>query len=275
MRKYLIYIFILLLAGCTNYAKVQKMSDPLARFEASKELYAERHYNQAATILNDLIIPMKGTERGEECLFLLGMTNYKAKNYDAAAEAFQRYYKTYPRGAYAESAMFYSGMSLYNLTPEPRLDQSGTFTAITELTGFLEAYPSSPRSWDVQQRIFELQDKLVEKEYLNAKLYYDLGTYFGNCTSGGSNYQACIVTAENALKEYLHCDRREDLSILILKSKFELAQNSVLEKKRERYQDAIDEFYNFQIEYPESKFLPDAQKMYEKAKKYETKEIEE
>ena len=274
MRKYLIYIFILLLAGCTNYAKVQKLADPVARYEASKELYAGCHYNQAATLLNDLIIPMKGTDRGEECLFLLGMSNYKAKNYDAAAEVFRRYYKTYPRGAYAETAMYYSGLSLFKLTPEPRLDQSDTYTAITELSNFLEAYPSSNYTWDAQQRIFELQDKLVEKEYLNAKLYYDLGTYFGNCTSGGSNYQACIVTAQNALKDYLHCDRREDLSILVLKSKFELAQNSVIDKKQERYQDAIDEYYNFQIEYPESKFLPEAQKMYEKAKQYEVKEVE-
>ena len=41
------------------------------------------------------------------------------------------------------------------------------------------------------------------KNTFSAQLYYNLGTYFGNCTSGGSNYEACIVTAQNAIK-YFH-----------------------------------------------------------------------
>ena len=61
-----------------------------------------------------------------------------------------------------------------------------------------------------QQRLFALQDKLVRKEYLNAKLYYNLGSYFGNCTSGGNNYEACIITAQNALNDYPYSDLREN-----------------------------------------------------------------
>ena len=38
--------------------------------------------------------------------------------------------------------------------------------------------------------MFELQDKMILKAYLSAKLYYNLGAYFGNCTSGGNNYEA-------------------------------------------------------------------------------------
>ena len=76
--------------------------------------------------------------------------------------------------------------------------------------------------------IFEQQDLLVEKEYLSAKLYFDLGNYFGNCSNdGGSNYQACVVTAENAIRDYPYTKMREDFAILILRAKFELAKNCV------------------------------------------------
>ena len=78
--------------------------------------------------------------------------------------------------------------------------------------------------------MFDLQDKLIRKEYLNAKLYYNLGSYFGNCTNGGNNYEACIITAQNALNDYPYSNLREDFAILVMKSKFELAQMSVESK---------------------------------------------
>jgi outer membrane protein assembly factor BamD len=101
----------------------------------------------------------------------------------------------------------------------------------------------------------------VEKEYLSAKMYYDLGTYLGNMTSAGcSNYEACIVTAQNALKDYPYASpsRKEELSILVLRSKYHLARQSIVEKRVERFRDAIDEFYAFQNEFPESQYMREA-----------------
>ena len=116
---------------------------------------------------------------------------------------------------------------------------------MTEFQNFLEEHPNSSYREEVQRLIFDLQDVLVEKEYLSAKLYYDLGSYFMNCSNGGSNYQACIITAQNAILDYPYTKRREDLSFLILKAKFELAEKSVESKKEERYRGAIDEYYGF------------------------------
>ena len=117
-----------------------------------------------------------------------------------------------------------------------------------------------------QQRLFDLQDKLIRKEYLNAKLYYNLGSYFGNCTSGGNNYEACIITAQNALNDYPYSDLREKFAILIMKSKFELAQMSVGGEEVQRFQDAEDECYGFINEYPESKERKTAEEYIKKCK---------
>ena len=154
---------------------------------------------------------------------------------------------------YAEMAKFFIGQSLYMSTPEPRLDQSQTLTAITAFQEYLDVYPMAVKKQAAQDRLFSLQDKLVKKELYSARLYYNLGTYFGNCSDGGNNYEACIVTAENALKDYPYTKRREDFALLIMKSKYELAQQSVESKKMERFQDAEDEAYGFVNEYPDSK----------------------
>lgn len=261
---------LLTLCGCGDYSKVLKSTDSNYRYEAAKGYYAVGQYGRAAELLNELIMPTKGTDKGEECLFLLGMANFEGHNYASAAQVFKRYYQSYPRGSLAEEARFYAGKSLYESTPEPRLDQTDTYNAVTEFSNFIEAFPNSKYRTEAQNCIFSLQDKLVEKEYLSAKLYYDLGDYFGNCSSNGeSNYQACIVTAQNAIREHPYSKRREDLSILVLKAKFELAAHSIAAKQPVRYQDAIDEFFGFQTEYPESSFMPKATAMYESAKKWE------
>ena len=252
-----ILLILSLLTSCTNYNTLLNSGNFSYRYEVAKQYYAEGSYNRASIMLGDVVAALKGTEKGEESLYLLGMSSYKARDYDAASTYFKKYYQSYPRGLYTEEARYMSGMALYESTPEVRLDQGGTYEAVSELQGFLEAYPESRFRKEAQTHIFELQDKLVEKEYLSAKLYYDLGSYIGNGSNG--NYQACIVTAENALRDYPYMTRREDFAFLILKAKFEYAKNSVHTRQEERYGSAIDEYYGFQSEFPESKYNKEAE----------------
>jgi outer membrane protein assembly factor BamD len=147
------------------------------------------------------------------------------------------------------------------------LDQTSTITAINEFQNFLDYYPYTELKPQTQAMIDELQDRLVEKEYLAAKLYYDLGDYIGNSTYGGSNYQACVVTAQNALREYPYSKRREALSLLVVRAKYSLAKNSTEDKQEERYREMVDEAYGFLNEFPESKQVSDVNKMLEAANK--------
>lgn len=262
----LCFLSLLFVGSCTDYNQVVKTQDYEYKYEAAKQYYAEGQYNRAALLIQDVLSVLKGTDQGEESLYLSGMCNMKAHVYEAASTIFRKYYQTYPRGKYVEEARYNCGLSLYNITPEPKLDQTETFQAVTEFQNFIENFPASRLRPQAQDMIFKLQDKLVEKEYLSAKLYYDLGTYIGNGTNG--NYGACIVTAENAIKDYPYTSRREDFAILILRAKFQLAQFSVENKKEERYHNAIDEYYGFVTEYPESKYIKEANLLFKKAQKY-------
>ena len=255
------------LTSCGEYNKVLKSTDYEYKYEAAKEYFAKGQNTKAATLLEELVNILKGMMNGEEALYMQAMTYFNQGDYVTASHYFNTYYTTYPRGTYTELARFNCGRALYLDTPEPRLDQSSTYKAIEELQMFIEYFPMSSRKDQAQSMIFELQDKLVEKEYMSAKLYYDLGSYTGNAvySSTGNNYLAAVITAQNILKEYPYTKMREDLSILILRAKYGMAKESVLEKKEDRMRDTIDEYYAFINEFPESKYLKEAEKIFERS----------
>lgn len=249
------------LSSCGEYNKLLKSTDYEYKYEAAKNYFAKGQYGRSATLLNELITILKGTDKAEESLYMLGMSYYNQKDYSTAAQTFITYTNTYPRGTFAELASYHAGKALYLDTPEPRLDQSGTYTAIQQLQTFLEYYPGSSKKQEAQDMIFALQDKLVMKEFMSAKLYYNLGNYLGN------NYESCVITAQNALKDYPYTEYREDISILILRAKYEMAVNSIEEKKIDRFRETVDEYYAFKNEFPESKYLKEAERIFNASSK--------
>lgn len=260
----------LLMTSCVNeYNQITKSGDYTLKYEYAKQCYAQGKYSRVVPLLQELVTMKKGSTEGEECLYMLAMAEFGMKDYETASEYFKKYFSSYPKGRYAENAKYYVGESLFQNAPEPRLDQSTTMTAIAAFQEYLDIFPNAHLKDQATGRLYALQDLLVEKEYKSAHLYFDLGTYFGNCTNGGNNYEACIVTAQNALKDYPYSNKREEFATLIMKSKYELAKMSVESKQLERYQDAEDECYGFINEYPDSKERATAEKYIEKCKAFE------
>ena len=264
----------LMLSSCNSYNKILKSTDYDYKYEAAKEYYMMGKYSKAAVLLDELISIMKGTDKAEESLFMVGMCYYGMGDNETASHYFTTYYNSYPRGVYAEEARFYTGKSLYMAVPEPRLDQTATVKAIKELQLFLEYYPQSDYSETVHNMLYDLQNNLAQKEYETAKLYYNLGPYTGNFNyastspdANANNYESCVITAQNALKEYPYCIQREEFAILILRAKYQMAIQSVDEKKRDRMRNAIDEYYAFKNNYPESSYMDEANQMLKKMNK--------
>lgn len=244
------------LCSCTEYTKVMKSRDAEYRFDYAKRAFEQKRYVQAQTVLLDTYTPLRGTPNGEEALFLLAMAYYENKDFNESNLYFKTYYQRYPKGKFAELSRFYSGYGFYLDSPDPQLDQSYTVKAIEELSNFIERYPKSEKVPAAQNAIFEMQDKLTLKELQNAQLYYNLGNFMGN------NYQSCIIVSQNALKDYPYSKYREDFEFLILKSKYQLARNSVPEKMEERYREVVDEYYSFTNNFPESKNHKEAEAIF-------------
>lgn len=256
----ILILVLTLTTSCSQYNRVLKTTDYEYKYEAAKSLFAEGNYTQSQTILNELINVLKGTDKAEESVYMLGMCYYHKHDYVMASQTFKKYYTTYTRGMYTELARFYTGKALALNSPEAKLDQSTTYVAIQELQMFLELFPQSTRKVEADKLILQLEDKLVLKELRSSELYYNLGNYLGQ-----NNFESCVITAQNALRDFPNTKYREDLAILILRSKYQSAHYSVAQKMAKRYRDVADECYAFKVDYSDSKYISEAKTLLEKA----------
>lgn len=272
LRTVIKYSFVLLLTistiSCSNYQKLLKSLDYEQWYEKGIEYYNKEDYMRAATLLGQLTSIYRGTDRAEIVLVTYANSLYGLKDYTMAGHYYREYVKTYPNGDKSEECQFMSAYCYYKESPKPRLDQTSTEQAISEFQLFINLHPNSARVAEATTLMDEMRDKLVYKSYLNAKLYYDLGTYMGN------NYLSAVIAAQNSLREFPDTKYREELSYLILDAKYIQAINSIEEKQAERYRDAIDEYYAFYNEFPDSKYIKKASKILETSEK-ELKKIKE
>ncbi len=261
MRKGLLHTVLVCLAAlavmsCSGYNKIAKASDYNTKFSLAKDLFAQGRYTTAGSLLEECVAYQRGTDQAAESMFLLATCYFNIKDYVSASEYYMSCFRSYPYSAYSDECLFRSGYSLFLNTPDPRLDPTSTQNAIVQLQNFVETYPESKFRSRAEELIYTMYDRLVEKELASADLYYNMGNYMGN------NFRSAIIVAENALRDYPYTKYREDLSFLILKSKFQMAQESVLEKRDQRYRDAIDEYYAFRNEYPESRNMKEADRIF-------------
>lgn len=266
MRKSIAYIFaallsVTLLTGCSGYNKIMKASDYDTKYSLAKSMFIEGKYTNASSILEECVVMFRGTQKAEESMFLLASCYYNLGDYLSASQYFTACFRTFPHGIYSETCRFMSGKSLFLDMPDPRLDASSTFSAISELQTFVESFPYSTYRKEAENMIQTMYDRLAEKELGTAKLYYNMGNYLGN------NFLSAIIVSQNALMDFPQTRLREEFAFLILKSRFQMAEESVQAKKEARYRDTIDEYYAFKNDYSDSKYMKDADKIFRQASK--------
>ena len=263
MRKKGLFILLLavVLTSCGEYQRLLKSRDPEEKYQAALQYFNQKQYVKAQTLLDDVTVYYKGTERSEDILAYLARCYMGQKSYDSATDYYQAYIRNYPKGKYAAEAYFQVGHCQYLDSPDARLDQAVTRKAIEAFEVFVELYPESPYAEQAYTEMAELYDKLALKELKSAQLYYNLGSYLGN------NYLSCEIVCKNALKNYPSNKYQEDFSWLIMQAKYQQMIASYEEKKMERARDAQDEYYNFITEYPTSKHRKEADKMLVQIKK--------
>ncbi len=253
----LFILSLLLLAGCGGYERLLKSSDSDLKYKKAFEYYEKGDFAKAGTLFDQIAPFFRGTTKADSVYFFQAMTYFKQHDFILAGHAYKTFSDTYGNSPFAEEATFYVGYCYYLTSPRPELDQTDTYQAIQSLRLFLIRYPNSSRKEECQKMIAEMRNKLVEKSFISARLYYDL-----------EDYKASIVALNNSLTEYPESKYREDILFLILKSNHMLAINSIQSKQKERFQSTVDEYYSFITEFPESKYRKDADRIYESSSRY-------
>jgi outer membrane protein assembly factor BamD len=241
----------ILLISCSEYEKVLKSTDADYKYRKAMEYYNKEDYSRASTIFEQITNVYRGTTKGDTVHYYFAKSYYGLEDYIMAGHYFKELTETYSRSPFAEESEYLVGYCYYKMSPRPELDQENSKLAIQAFQRFIYTHPDSKYLPECQRLITELNNKLVEKAYLNAKLYYNLGFY-----------KASIIALRNCLNEYPETNYREELMFLILKSNYLLAENSVPEKRKERFQSTLDEYYAFVGEFPETHFKKETEKIY-------------
>jgi len=262
-------LLALLLASCGEYNKILKSRDAELKYTYAKKYFDEKKYGRTITLLDEILTTYTGSSKEQEILFLLAQAYFYDKDYTTATQYYTRYYNKFPKGDYTELARYNAAYGLYLDSPDARLDQTSTIKGIQEFQNFLEYFPRSEKAPEAQDFMFKLQEKLAYKEYLAARLYYNLGLYMGN------NYEASVVTAREALKNYPFSAFAEELQVLIVRSKYELAYYSIEEKKPTRYRELMDEHFNYKNMFPNGKYSKESERYYRQALKALGQEADE
>lgn len=226
------------------------------RDSAAYYYYGRKNYDLASLLFEELLTVYRTDPRREKVLYHLAYSNYQTKMYGTAAEYFQQYTQQFPNGEFAEECAYMVAESFYKQSDPWYLDQSYTKKAIEQTQLFLGMYPRSEKTEAGKLLLEKLYDKLIRKDFEQAKLYYNVG-YF----------KAAVQSFQNLNQDYPDSKYREEATYLMLVSQEKLADMSVSSKQKNRYLDALDFYKEFKKRYPNSKFSRDAEAVEARVKK--------
>ena len=252
-KKYglLLLTVLLISSSCGEFNKVVKSTDSDFRYKKAIEYYEIGQYSRASILFSDVIQIYRGTSKAEDVYFYYAKSLFELGDYLNSGIWFRTLIRENPRSKHGEESQFMVGYCYYKDSPKPRLDQTVTQKAIDALQLYVNIFPNSERLDESNRLIAELRDKLVYKTYLTGILYYDM-----------KNYSAATIALTNSLKKFPDTKYREELSFKLLESKYNLALYSNLDKKELRLSDALDEYYAFVDEFPESKYRRQAERFH-------------
>jgi outer membrane protein assembly factor BamD len=250
--KSIVLIFIsILIVSCSGFNKLLKSKDYQLMYSKGMEYYEKKDHYRYTTLFEQLVPIYRGTQQADTIEFYLAQGYYFQGDFLLAGYYFDKFRRDYPRSVFTEEAEYMYAYCFYKSSPRPQLDQETSHQAISAFSEFIAKYPKSSKKAEVNAIMVELKEKLVEKSFISAKLYYDM-----------SEYRAAITALKNSLNTFPDSKYREDQLYMILDSSYKLADNSIPSRRRERFQNTIDEYYNLISEFPETKYLKEAERMY-------------
>lgn len=230
MKKTWILLFaVFALSACnTPQSRALKSADKDYILKVANENFEKKKWADALALYERLSNLVAGTDDAPNVVYNSAYANYYDKNFKLAGHQFKNFAVTFPQDKRAEDAAYMSALCYYQGSMDYNLDQSSTNLAINELQNFLNNYPETTKAKNINELIDELTYKLEYKAYENAKQYYRM-----------ADYKAAIVSFENLLDDFPSTKLRPKIYDFILKSRYELAVNSVYDLKKDRLESAL------------------------------------
>jgi len=242
-------LFLMLgFSACNKFAKIQKSKDYDYKLTKADEYYAKKKYHNAEQLFEELFPVLKGTQKFEDlyykyayCFFYLGM-------YRDAENLFKGYLEVFPNSSRAEEVDYMHAYCFYKQSPKIDLEQVNTVKAMGMMQTFINTHPGSPRIKDASAIIDQSRVKLEAKEYRGARLYYNL-----------SQFRAAAIAYTNLLNNYPESAKGDEYKLMVVKSYYKFAKESIVERQAERYEKVTTEYEDFADRFPDSPLLKEAE----------------
>jgi outer membrane protein assembly factor BamD len=164
---------------------------PDDRLTLADRLRAEGRCTKAIPEYEKVLSEFPARDVGARARFGLGLCRMELDDYPMAVVEFEDFMGSYPQSDLVDNALYMIALCYYRQSPRPQRDQTNTVKAIDELNLLIREYPESDVRDEAARILAECRSKLAKKEYLNGRLYLDLGYH-----------RSAVVYFDYVLSEY-------------------------------------------------------------------------
>lgn len=250
-----VFITILLLSSCGEYQKVLNKGTVDEQYKMAVKMYESKNYAKSLRLFEKITPSYRGKPQMERISYMIAQSNFNEKNYAIAGYYFDRFTKSYPKSSKKEEAAFLSAYSYKLASPVFSKDPTDTNKALEAFQLFINNYPDSDKIEEANQHYKELRYKLQKKYFEIAKTYYRTADY------DLRNYKAAIQAFDNLLSDYLGSEFKEEALYYRLKAAHDFVLKSTPRRIPQRVDDAVEAYEKLKRNFPESKYMEDADKM--------------
>jgi outer membrane protein assembly factor BamD len=249
MRLFTILIIgAFLFTSCSRFSKVLKSNDYDYKLRVADKYFADKDYNHAQQLFEELFRVFKGSEHFEDIYYKFAFCAYYLKDYPNAENLFKGFVEVFPNSAKAEEMDYMRAFTFYQQSPKVELDQTNTTKTIGFMQAFINTHPGSDKVKEATAIIEKCRGKLELKDYEAAQLYFDLGYY-----------KAAGVTLNSLMNSYPDSEKSDSYKYLIIKSDYEYATLSIVEKQEDRFDQTVTQCNEFMDRFPDSKLKASVQ----------------
>jgi outer membrane protein assembly factor BamD len=250
-RILVLFLAVLTLSSCSSkFQQILKNKDTDFKVKMAEKYFEEKKYSNAQQLFESVIQFVKGTPRYEEIYLKYANAYYYDKDYENAENLFKTFIEYFPNSSKTEEVEFLRATTYYKRSPKAELDQTTTNRAIQLMQSFIDAHPTSKRVKDATEVIDACRAKLELKDYKTATLYFDLALY-----------RAAAISYGLLSDGYPDSKNADKYKLLTIKAYYKFAENSFVEKQKERFGKVVEEYNDFVDRYGDSPLLPEAKKI--------------
>jgi outer membrane protein assembly factor BamD len=191
---FLLSLSLLLGLGCGgNKVKKEPSAEELyqkaSKYMEPRGLFRTRNYPLAIETFDRLIEEYPFSDEAIQAQLRIGDIHFEQESYPEAIGAYQDFLRLHPRSPEREQLLYRIGISYYEQIGTIDRDQNNTVQATKYLKQFLQEYPSSDNASEMEKRLKDAEERLMERQVYIGRFYFR-----------NKEYQAAWHRFENVLE---------------------------------------------------------------------------